>query len=460
MVADGQQTAILIGLLVFSILFMLFLVLKLKLHAFISLVITSTVVAIGAQLANTGMVDFVAVVDTLENGMGGALKSIALIIGIGAIFGEILEATGGAEVLAQTLIKKFGMKNAPYALVLAGFIIAIPVFFDVAFVILVPMVYTLSKKSGKSLLYYAIPLLAGLAVTHTFIPPTPGPIAVAQIMGVDLGWIIFFGFIVGIPTAILAGPVFGKFIASKIHLDVPEHIEATLEEKTLEKFPAFGLVASIIAIPLVLILAQTLTTALIGQGKIAESGVTNFILFLGDPIIALLISTLVAIVFLGLKQGFTKEMIMTISNKALGPAGLIILVTGAGGVFKQVLIESGIADVLGTQMSNLGLSPIVLAYLIAAVIRVAQGSATVAMTTAAGIMAPLVVGQSDPYIALTVISIASGATVLSHVNDSGFWLIGKYLGMDETQTLKSWTMMETIISLSGFAIALILSFFV
>ncbi|EOD01817.1 GntP family permease [Caldisalinibacter kiritimatiensis] len=437
---------------------LLFLVLKLRIQAFISLLITSMFVGIA-----TGM-PLGEVIKSIQNGMGGTLGFVATVVGLGAIFGQILEASGGAESLAKSLVNKFGKDKASWALVLTGFIVAIPVFFDVGFIILVPIVYALSKDTKKSVLFYGIPLLAGLAVTHSFIPPTPGPVAVAEIIGADLGWVILFGFIVGLPTAIVAGPVFGKYISEKINIKVPTYMiqEIDNDKKEDNDFPSFSLVTSIIGVPLVLILLNTLTGVLVKQGSIQEGFITNILGFLGHPFVALSIATLLALYLLGTKRGFTKQQLLDLSTKALAPAGLIILVTGAGGVFKQILIDSGVGKMLANTISNSNLPPIILAYILAVVVRITQGSATVSMITSAGIIAPVMdaFALGAPDRALIVLSIAAGATILSHVNDSGFWLVGRYFGMTEQQTLKSWTIMETIISLVGFAVALILSFLV
>ncbi|PRX32486.1 Gnt-I system low-affinity gluconate transporter [Orenia metallireducens] len=452
----AQSSLILVTLAAIGLL--LFLVLKLRIQAFISLLITSMFVGIA-----TGM-PLNEVIKSIQSGMGGTLGFVATVVGLGAIFGQILEASGGAEALATTLIKRFGKDKASWALVIAGFLVAIPVFFDVGFIILVPIVYALAKDTKKSVLYYGIPLLAGLAVTHTFIPPTPGPIAVAEIVGADLGWVIFFGALIGFPTAILAGPVFGKYIGNKIHVDVPEYMikDAAEMKRDTSDLPSFRLITSIIAVPLGLILANTLTDLLVKKEIMANGSIAQLFGFLGHPFVALTIATLLAIYLLGTKRGFTKDELLELSTKALGPAGLIILVTGAGGVFKQMLIDSGVGTMLANTIASSSLPPIVLAYILAVVVRITQGSATVSMITAAGIIAPVmeVFDLSAPERALIVLTIASGATILSHVNDSGFWLVGRYFGLDEKQTLKSWTVMESIISIAGFGFALVFSFFV
>jgi Gnt-I system low-affinity gluconate transporter len=441
----------LILIVIAGISLLLFLIIRSKLHAFVALLLVSLLVGVAAGMPLKG------VIESIQNGMGGTLGFVAVVVGLGAMFGQMLEVSGGAERLAQTLIKKFGENKAQWALGITGFIVAIPVFFDVGFIILVPIVYGLAKKTGRSLLYYGIPLLAGLAVTHSFIPPTPGPIAVAELIGADLGWVILFGFIAGIPAMILAGPMFGKYIAKKIHATIPDYME--IEEKKFDKdLPSFGLIASIIFIPLVLILANTVSGVVLPE----KSGLRSFFTFLGHPFVALTIATLLAFYLLGQKRGFTKQEIQGIATKALEPAGIIILVTGAGGVFKQILIDSGVGNVLGDMMASSSLPPVLLAFLIAAIVRVSQGSATVAMVTSAGLIAPLIetLGLTGPVLGLIVIAIAAGATILSHVNDSGFWLVNRYFGLDVKDTLKSWTIMETIIAIVGFTVVLVLSWFI
>ncbi len=444
---------------------LLFLVLKLKISAFISLLITAIYVGLLSGMAPD------AVLKSIQEGMGSTLGFVATVVGLGAIFGQILESSGGAEALAHTLIRRFGQEKAPWAMVLTGFIVAIPVFFDVGFIILVPIVYALARDTRRSLLYYAIPLLAGLAATHTFVPPTPGPVAVADIINAQLGWVILFGLLLGIPTAIIAGPLWGSYISRKIYLVPPMGEDPPPSGKSEEtggathpstrELPSFRLIAFLIGIPLFLILLNTLTGVLVDKEVIGASLVTDGIRFLGHPFSALIVATLLAIWLLGIRRGMSRQAILELSNKALGPAGIIILITGAGGVLKQILVDSGMGRMMAESIAGSPLSPILLAWLLAAIVRITQGSATVAMITAAGIIAPVLelLDLSDPIRALVVIAIASGATILSHVNDSGFWLVGKYLGMNEKDTLRSWTVMETIIAVCGLVFSLLASLF-
>jgi Gnt-I system low-affinity gluconate transporter len=425
-----------------SIVLLLLLVLWLKIHAFPSLLLVSIFCGFASGMPS------IEIIQGIQQGMGSTLGYVATIIGLGAIFGQFLEASGGATVLARSLLRIFGEKRASWALMLSGFVIAIPVFFDIGFVILVPLVFSLSKQTGKPIMYYAICLLAGLAVTHAFVPPTPGPVAVADILGADLGWVILFGIIAGSVSAIVAGPVWGKYVGARIQPASNLFLGLDEEPEIVSSRISFRLVLWVIGCPLLLITGATV----VGQVMEPSGPVLLVLQFVGHPFLALLIATLLSMYFLGKRAGFTKNQLMDLSGKALYPAGLVILVTGAGGVFKEILVMSGVGPGLAGQVQALGVSPLVMGFLLAAIIRLTQGSATVAMITSAGFLAPVVSMLAIPEIgkALLVISIASGATIGSHVNDSGFWLVGKYLGINEKQTLQSWTMMVTIIGFMGF----------
>jgi Gnt-I system low-affinity gluconate transporter len=435
---------------------LLLMVLKFKLSAFISLLITSIFVGILAGMPLS------KITTSIQQGMGGTLGFVATVVGLGAIFGQMLESSGGAKSLAHFLLKKFGKSKASWALMLTGFIVGIPIFLDVGLIILIPIVYALTRDTKHSILYYAIPLLAGLAVTHAMVPPTPGPMAVAEILGVDMGWVVLFGLIIGFPCAVIAGPVFGKYIAGKIHIPAPPELEeAGQDDDDSRPLPSFGIIAIIISSPLLLILMSTFVGVGIKSGTLSDNLFTEILTFIGHPFTALIIATLLAIL-LCLKRNMSKQTILDLSTKALGPAGIIILVTGAGGVLKQILVDSGIGVMLARSIAESSVPLIVLAWMLSALVRITQGSATVAMITAAGIMAPILpaFNLNQPNIALIVIAIASGATILSHVNDSGFWIVSKYLGMNEKQTLQSWTIMETIISVSGLILTLTISYII
>lgn len=455
------DSAYLLTITLVAIILLLILVIRFNVHAFLALLVASIAVGLG-----TGM-PVKEIFTSIQDGMGSVLGFVAVIVGLGAIFGQLMEASGGAEVMARRLLQWFGEKKAPWALTLTGFIISIPIFLDIGFIMLVTIVYALARKTGKSTLYYAIPLLAGLGVTHTFVPPTPGPVAVAEILNVPLGWVIFFGVAIGIPVAIIAGPVFGRFISRRIMAhppaleDLPESGETGEEDAAQNgKLPSFTVVVTLILLPLFLIMAGTVVDILAGNGSIAEDAFwVNAVQFCGHPFSALLLATLGAMYFFGSRMGYSSREVLEIANKSLAPAGLIILVTGAGGMFKEILIDSGVGTALADTMTSLNVPMIVLAYLLALIIRVTQGSATVAMITAAGMVAPALelMALPDMQNALVVLAIASGATTLSHVNDSGFWLVNRYLYITEKETLKSWSVMETIISVCGFLLTVLAS---
>ncbi|MBD2463153.1 gluconate transporter [Oscillatoria sp. FACHB-1407] len=492
-----MSPGVLILIAALGIALLLFLVIKVRLQAFLALLIASLFVAIAAGIPLQD------IPQTIQDGMGSTLGFIAIVVGIGTMFGEILRVSGGAERLATTLVGKFGEDKAPWALGLTGLIVSIPVFFDVGLIILIPLVYSLTQRTGRSLLYYALPLAAGLAIGHSYIPPTPGPVAVASLLGADLGWVILFGVIAGFPAMVIGGIFFGRYIASQINAQVPEymllenHASANLDDDeednphrshtapdaqnppagtvaTQERvdvepqidvapqkpssIPSFGVVLGLICIPLVLILLNTVSSVVFEEGD----PIRNFLSFLGHPFSALLIATLLSFYLLGKRQGMSRRDIQDIATKSLEPVGLIILVTGAGGVFGKTLVATGVGEALANAMAATNLPLIALAFLIATAVRVSQGSATVAMVTTAGLVAPVVqsANLTGPILGLITIAIASGATVLSHVNDSGFWLVSRYLGISEKNTLRSWTVMETILGGVGFLVVLIISFFV
>lgn len=446
-----MSTLALAGLVIFAVALLLVLVLVVRLHAFVALMVTSLVVAL------LGGIPLSEIAGIIEEGMASTLGYIATVIGLGAMVGEMLRQSGGAEQIAQTLLSTFGDDRAPWALSITGLLVSIPVFLDVALILFIPLVYTLTERTGKSLLFYAIPLLAGMAVAHSFIPPTPGPVAVAGLLGADLGWVILFGFLAGVPAILVGGILYGQFIGKRIHLDVPDimHEEETDVPDADTTLPTFGQALSVIGIPLLLILGGTVSDVALAEGTTLRATFS----LIGHPFVALVLAVLLAFYVLGIRSGYAMDDVQQIATKGLEPVGLIILVTGAGGVLGKVLVETGVGDALGEAMAASNLPVVALAFLIAVVVRVSQGSATVSMVTAAGLVAPVFESgdYTAPVVALTTIAIAAGATVLSHVNDSGFWLVSRYLGMDEEQTLRSWTVMETIVGVVGFVVVLGLS---
>jgi Gnt-I system low-affinity gluconate transporter len=428
-----------------------------KVSAFLALLIVSILVGVLSGMPLN------AITTSIQNGMGGTLGFIATVIGLGALLGEILEASGGAQQLARTMVRRFGDDRASWAVGLVAFIFGLAIFFDVGFIILIPLVHSIALRTKKSTLLYAIPLLASLAVTHAFLPPHPGPVAVADALGANMGQVLLYGLITGIPTAIIAGPLWGRYVGQRYHLEVPNWVKDDSAEMPDAKLPNFGLVLSMILLPIALILlgayanmiAKHLTTA-----KLPVPYGWQVAQLIGHPFTALIIGILIAYVTLGFMRGLTKHDLLKLANKALTPTGGIILVIGAGGVFKQILVDSKIGDVMAQSLGHLGWSPLVLAFVMAALIRIAQGSATVAMMTTAGFVAPALKLFPNVSPSWMVIAIAAGATILSHVNDAGFWLVKQYLDTDEATTFKTWTVMETIIALVGFGFVLLFSRFI
>jgi Gnt-I system low-affinity gluconate transporter len=452
-----MSTAGLIGLVALGVALLLVLVIALRVQAFVALLVVSLVVAV------LGGIPLSEIAGVIQEGMGRTLGYIAIVVGLGAMLGALLEVSGGAERIARTLVGRLGEERAPWALAATGLIVAIPVFFDVALILFIPLVYGLARQGGRSLLFYAIPLLAGIAVAHSFIPPTPGPVAVASLIGADLGWVIVFGLVAGIPATVVGGILWGRHISGRIHLGVPEYMLQEAEAAAPEgrgdaaELPSFGLVLALIGTPLLLILLSTVSGVVLPE----TSGLRSVLAFVGHPFTALLIAALLAFWLLGTRRGYSPDDVRKVATASLEPVGLIILVTGAGGVFGNVLIATGVGDALAGLMAGSGLPVLVLAFLVATLVRVAQGSATVAMVTAAGIVAPVIQAGAypAPLLGAITIAIASGATVLSHVNDSGFWLVSRFLGMSEAETLRSWTVMETLVGLVGFGAVLLLGLF-
>lgn len=428
---------------------LLVLIIKFKIHAMLSILIGA--VAIG-MIAGMPFEDIVTAVD---DGISLTLKGIALLVGLGSMFGAILEASGGAQTLAVTMVNKFGDQKAAWALGITGLVIAMPVFFDAGLIILIPLAFSLAKKTKRSSLFYAVPLLAGLAVGHAFIPPTPGPVLVATMLDVDLGIVIVIGVLCGFVAMVVSGPVWGSICGKKYYVPVPEHI-ANQEEFDESKLPGFGTVVGIILIPMVLIVLKSIAGVVP-----AMAGVEPVLSFLGQPFMALLLATLAAMYLLGTKHGYTLPELEKIMTKSLEPTGLILLVTACGGVLRYMLQYSGLGDVIGNAVSSANLPIVLIAFVVAALVRICVGSATVAMTMAAGIIAALpgIADLSPLYLACVVMAVAGGATVCSHFNDSGFWLVKSLVGLDEKTTLKTWTIMETLVGGTGFIVALIISFF-
>ncbi|MEU4169637.1 gluconate:H+ symporter [Streptomyces sp. NPDC026665] len=481
---DG--TAGLLTVAALGIALLLFLIIKVRLQPFVALLAVSIAVGLSAGLSVTelfGTVQRSTAVSVIETGMGGILGHVAIIIGLGTMLGAILEVSGGAEVLASRLLGLFGERRAPLAMGLTGLIFGIPVFFDVGIFVLAPLVYAAAKRSGRSILLYCLPLLAGLSMTHAFLPPHPGPVAAAGLLHVQLGWVVLMGIVCGVP-AVLAAWVWSAWIGRRIFVPVPQDmVEAAAEARRAvaeeqrragvapsggsdgpddgaeprEKPVPLGTVLGIIGTPLVLILAATFSSI-----ALDPSTLRSVVEFFGSPFVALTIALLLAYYLLGIRRGWSRKSLEAVSTSSLKPVGNILLVVGAGGVFGAVLKASGVAQALSDTFNDVGLPVIVLAYLISLVLRVAQGSATVAIVTTAGIVAPLL-GEghhSQAFVALVIMAISAGSIFASHVNDGGFWMVAKYFGISERDTLRTWTVLESVLSVAGFAVAAVMSLFV
>lgn len=437
------------ALLGFAVL--LFMIIKLKVQPFLSIMLSALIIGLAVGIP------FTMITDTLSEGVGTTLQTIAVLIGLGSMFGAILQVSGGVEVIAQTLLDKFGEKKAAWALGVTGLIVGMPVFFESGLLILIPIAFGIAKKTNRSIFHYAIPLLAGLAIGHAFIPPTPGPVLVAEMLNVELSYVIILGIIIGIPAMILAGPVFGKFAGDRYNFPVPSSFEQNEKKMVEGKLPSFGTVVAIILLPLFLIILNTLSSVIPFMKPL-----NPVLTFLGTPVIALLLSTITAMVLLGMRHGYTREELTKIMTESLSSAGNIILLIAGGGMLRFILQNSGIGEAFGNFVGGLPLPLVLVAFLIAAVVRISVGSATVSMTMAAGIMAsmPAIADLSQIQLATITIAVAAGATAFSHVNDSGFWLSKSLFEVDEKTNLKTWTVMETIIGIVGVIGATIIWFIV
>lgn len=458
-----HSTTVLLLIAAAAVGLLLFLIIKVKLHAFISLVVVSVLTAVAAGIP------VVDVPTALLAGFGGTLGSVALLVGFGVMLGRLLEVTGGAQVLADTLINRFGEKRAPLALGVAALIFGFPIFFDAGLVVFLPIILTVARRFGGSVLFYALPAAGAFAAMHAIVPPHPGPVAAGEALQADLGVVLLVGLPVALVSWYVGAYLVSRRLGARFDIDVPTMLfgEETGTPGTQTtagpgggiatqvRSPSFAVVAGLLAVPLVLITGNTLVDTLTASGALTEGALWAEVLtLLGTTSVALLITLLLAIAVLG-GRGRSMAETSRILDESLAPICSIILITGAGGMFGFVLRTSGIGDALTASLSDLGLPLLLQAFVISTLLRVAQGSATVALTTTAGLIASQAIelGYNDVQLALVVIAIAAGATVLSHVNDSGFWLVSRFFGMDEGTTLRTWTVMETTLGLSAFGLA-------
>ncbi|KRE27200.1 permease [Mycobacterium sp. Soil538] len=463
--AYGTATLLLIA--AGAVALLLFLIIKVKLHAFVALVLVSLLTALAAGIP---VADVPA---ALSSGFSSTLGSVALLVGFGVMIGRLLEVTGGAQVLADTLINRFGEKRAPLALGMAALLFGFPIFFDAGLVVFLPIIMTVSRRFGGSLLLYAFPAAGAFAAMHALVPPHPGPVAAADLLGANIGLTLLVGAPVAFASWYVGAYLVSQFMGKRVYVDVPTSLfgeinggldtdtadaSGTGTTKTATQAPAFMTVLAVLLLPFVLISFNTVIDTLITAGVIQEDATwAGYLKLIGTTSIALLITVIMATLVLGLR-GRSMATVSDILDKALGPICAVILITGAGGMFGGVLRTSGIGDALSGSLSNLGISLILQAFVISTLLRVAQGSATVALTTTAGLLSAAVAAADPSKLQLTalVVAIAAGATVLSHVNDSGFWLVSRFFGMDVKTTLKTWTVMETTLGLSAFALSLVL----
>ncbi|WP_445373896.1 gluconate transporter [Photorhabdus tasmaniensis] len=428
-----------------SVLLLLFLVMKARIHAFVALILVS----MGAGVFSGMPLD--KITETMQEGMGGTLGFLAIVVALGAMFGKVLYETGALDQIAIKLLNSFGESRAHYSLGIAGLVCALPLFFDVAIVLLIGVAFAVARRTGGNVVKLVIPLFAGVAAATAFLLPGPAPMLLASQMNADFGWMILIGISAAIPGMLLAGPIFGSFVSQYVTLDLPADInEPSLGQGTM---PSFGLSLSLVLFPLGLVGLKAVGERFVEQG----SELYLWLKFIGHPFSAILAACLITIYGLAIRRGMSKEKVMDICSSAIQPAGIILLVTGAGGVFKQVLVDSGVGPALGDALIGAGL-PIALAcFILAGTVRVIQGSATVACLTTVGLILPVVdvLEYSGAQLAALSICIAGGSLILSHVNDSGFWLFGKFTGATESQTLKTWSIMETILGTTGAAVGMI-----
>ncbi|WP_030551597.1 gluconate:H+ symporter [Streptomyces exfoliatus] len=424
------------------------LITKFKLHAFLALTIGSLALGAfaGAPLADT--------IKSFTTGLGATVAGVGVLIALGAILGKLLADSGGADQIVDTILARASGRAMPWAMVLIASVIGLPLFFEVGIVLLIPVVLMVAKRGNYSLMRIGVPALAGLSVMHGLIPPHPGPLVAIDAVGANLGVTLALGLVVAIPTVIIAGPVFSRYAARWVDIPAPEHMIPTRPSEDLEKRPGFGVTVATVLLPVVLMLVKALVDIVVDDPENSVQKVTDVI---GSPLIALLTAVIVALFTLGRAAGFTKERLSSTVEKSLAPIAGVLLIVGAGGGFKQTLIDIGVGQMILDFSENWSIPALLLAWLIAVAIRLATGSATVATISAAGLVAPLAEGMSTGETALLVLAIGAGSLFFSHVNDAGFWLVKEYFGMSVGQTIKTWSVMETIISVVGIVFVLLLS---
>jgi D-serine transporter len=430
-----------------AILLIVFLIIKVRVHAFLALTAASLVVGIGSGMP------LAKIAASYESGVGGTLGFLATIIGLGGILGKILEESGGAERIAQTLLRALGKERASWAMMLVGFIAGIPVFFEVGFVLLIPLIYVVAKETRINLLYLGVPLAVSLMAVHCMLPPHPAAMAITGMLGADVGKVIMYGLIVALPTSIIAGPLWIKLVCkTQAPATQAAFLEEHCDDSTTRNLPGLGVTLLTILLPLLLMVGKSL-----GAGLPHESAAFNVIAFLGTPLIALSIAVVVAFWTLGLRRGLSMTDLLAHTQKSLPPLASILLIIGAGGAFNGILVDSGVGDALAGSLTQLNMNPIVLAWLVAGLMHFAVGSATVAMISAAGMVLPML--GAHPTVSKEIICVAIGAGAMgwTHVTDSAFWVVKEYLGVSLAEALKKFTLATVLASLIALGLTLLLS---
>ena len=418
-----------------------------KIHPFLSLMIGSFVMAVCAG------VPFDESWDSFTSGVGSTVSNVGLLIALGSIVGTLLFASGGADVIVDTIMSKTPLQMLPWAMALIAFVVGIPMFFEVGVVILIPVVLFAARRAKMPVVLLGIPALAGLSTLHGFVPPHPGPLVAISALNANLGVTLGLGLLVAIPTVIISGPLMGRLMAKWVPIQAPEQEAEKDAKKDASQRPSFAQALTVILLPVVLMLAASVVD-LTGQAKTLWGRV---IVFIGTPLTALFITAVVAMILLGFMQHRTREFINGEVGKSFGSVAGILLIVGAGGGFKQTLVDSGIGDVIANGITESAMNPLFAGWLVAVLIRLATGSATVATVTASGIMVPLAAGMSPTHLALLVLAIGAGSVFFSHLNDAGFWLVKEYFGMSVSQTIKTWSLMETMVSVVGLGCVMLLS---
>jgi GntP family gluconate:H+ symporter len=414
------------------------LIAKFKLNPFVTLIVVS--LALGAAI---GM-PMTTIVKSFETGVGNTLGHIALVVGLGTMLGKMMAESGGAERIARTLIDKFGPKNVHWAMMTVAFIVGLPVFFEVGFVLLIPIAFNVARRTGTSMLKVGIPMVAGLSVVHGLIPPHPAALLAVTAYEADIGRTIFYALVVGIPTAVIAGPLFATLISKVVILDGKNPLADQFVEKASEahELPGFGITLFTVLLPVVLMLIGSWADLIAPPKSFAN----DFLRLIGNSVMALLIAALVSFYTFGKARGFNRDTILRFTNECLAPTAMITLVVGAGAGFGRILMDGGVSKVIIDVATSAHVSVLLLGWTVAAMLRIATGSATVAMATASGIVAPIAKAAVGVRPELLVLSTGAGSLILSHVNDGGFWLVKEYFNMTVTQTFKTWTVCETVIS--------------